>query len=124
MCSGAERGDHPRFLRGDDALDRSGRRPWAARPAVAGPLSDRAEPLHLTVEHVHASDGSIGRVQGLVIDPADRRVTHVLLQEGHLWGKHRVAIPIGAVTTVDVDGVRLSLTKDEVRALPPVELAS
>ena len=74
-------------------------------------------------EHVHATDGAIGRVQGLVIDPADHHVTHVLLQEGHLWGKHEIAIPIGAVTDVTADGVRLSLTKDEIRGLPPVELA-
>jgi len=72
-------------------------------------------------EHVHATDGQIGRVQGLVIDPSDHHVTHVLLDEGHLWGEKRVAIPISAVKTVD-DGVRLSLTKDEVRDLPPVEL--
>lgn len=72
-------------------------------------------------EHVHATDGGIGRVQGLVVDPADHRVTHVLLDEGHLWGKKEVAIPIGAVSGVD-DGVRLRLTKDEVAALPPVEL--
>jgi len=73
-------------------------------------------------EHVHATDGEIGRVQGLVVDPRDHRVTHVLLEEGHLWGKKDVAIPIGAVTGVD-DGVRLSLSKDEVRDLPEVELA-
>ena len=72
-------------------------------------------------QHVHASDGSIGRVQGLVVDPADHHVTHVLLDEGHFWGKKEVAIPIGAVTDV-TDGVRLSLTKDEVADLPPVEL--
>jgi len=72
-------------------------------------------------EHVHATDGDIGRVQGLVVDPADHHVTHVLLDEGHLWGKKEVAIPIGNVTGVD-DGVRLSLTKDEVADLPPVEL--
>jgi sporulation protein YlmC with PRC-barrel domain len=72
-------------------------------------------------EHVHARDGTIGRVQGLVIDPNDYHVTHVLLDEGHLWGEKSVAIPIGAVTGVD-DGVRLSLTKDEVRDLPPVDL--
>ncbi len=72
-------------------------------------------------EHVHASDGTIGRVQGLVIDPGDHHVTHVLLDEGHLWGEKRVAIPISAVRGVD-DGVRLSLTKDEVRDLPPVDL--
>jgi sporulation protein YlmC with PRC-barrel domain len=70
-------------------------------------------------EHVHAKDGTIGRVQGLVVDPSDHLVTHVLLDEGHLWGEKRVAIPISAVTSVE-DGVRLSLTKDEVRDLPPV----
>jgi sporulation protein YlmC with PRC-barrel domain len=73
-------------------------------------------------DHVHATDGTIGKVQGLVIDPADHHVTHVLLDEGHLWGKKRVAIPISAVTDVD-DGVRLTLTKDQVRDLPPVDLA-
>jgi sporulation protein YlmC with PRC-barrel domain len=72
-------------------------------------------------EHVHATDGAIGRVQGLVIDLSDHHVTHVLLDEGHLWGEKRVAIPIKAVTRVG-DGVRLSLTKDEVRDLPPVDL--
>lgn len=72
-------------------------------------------------EHVHATDGAIGRVQGLVVDPADHHVTHVLLDEGHLWGKKEVAIPIGAVTGI-TDGVRLSLTKDDVGALPAVEI--
>ncbi len=73
-------------------------------------------------EHVHATDGNIGRVQGLVIDPKDHHVTHVLLDEGHLWGKKEVAIPISAVKDVAADGVRLKLTKDEVRGLPPVDL--
>jgi sporulation protein YlmC with PRC-barrel domain len=72
-------------------------------------------------EHVHATDGDIGRVQGLVVDPADHHVTHVLLDEGHLWDKKEVAIPISAVRGVD-DGVRLNLTKDEIADLPPVEL--
>jgi sporulation protein YlmC with PRC-barrel domain len=73
-------------------------------------------------DQVHATDGAIGKVQGLVVDPADHHVTHVLLDEGHLWGKKRVAIPIGAVTDVK-DGVRLTFTKDQVRDLPPVDLA-
>lgn len=72
-------------------------------------------------EHVHATDGNIGRVQGLVIDPSDHHVTHILLDEGHLWGQKRVAIPIKTVTGIN-DGVRLNLTKDEVRDLPPVDL--
>ena len=74
-------------------------------------------------EHVHATDGNIGRVQGLVIDPKDHHVTHVLLEQGHLWGKREITIPIGAVRDVDADGVRLNLTRDEVRDLPAVDLA-
>jgi sporulation protein YlmC with PRC-barrel domain len=72
-------------------------------------------------DHVHATDGDIGQVQGLVIDPRDHHVTHVLLQEGHLWGRKDVAIPIGAVTGVD-DGIQLGITKDEVQDLPPVDI--
>ena len=72
-------------------------------------------------EHVHATDGDIGQVQGLVIDPRDHHVTHVLLQEGHLWGRKEVAIPISAVAGVD-DGIRLNITKHEVQDLPPVDI--
>jgi hypothetical protein len=72
-------------------------------------------------EHVHAVDGDIGRVQGLVMDRGDRRVTHVLLQDGHLWGRKEVAIPIGNVTGVD-DGIRLNITKQEVQDLPAVDI--
>ncbi len=72
-------------------------------------------------ERVHAADGEIGRVQGLVIDPADHHVTHVLLQEGHLWGRKEVAIPISAVASVE-DGIRLSITKQDVQDLPPVDI--
>jgi sporulation protein YlmC with PRC-barrel domain len=72
-------------------------------------------------EHVHATDADIGQVQGLVIDPSDRHVTHVLLQEGHFWGRKEVAIPIGAVVGVD-DGIRLNITKKEVQDLPAVDI--
>jgi len=72
---------------------------------------DRGEP-------VHALDGEIGRVQGLLVDPDSHRVTHVLLQEGHLWGRKTVSIPASAVTGVE-NGIRLSLTKKQVEDLPP-----
>jgi sporulation protein YlmC with PRC-barrel domain len=72
-------------------------------------------------QQVHATDGGIGRVQGLVIDRASHHVTHVLLQEGHLWGRKEVAIPIGAVTGIE-DGIQLTLTKQEVQDLPAVDV--
>jgi sporulation protein YlmC with PRC-barrel domain len=72
-------------------------------------------------DHVHATDGDIGLVQGLVIDPRSHSVTHVLLQEGHLWGRKEVAIPISSVARVD-DGIRLSISKQDVQDLPPVDI--
>jgi len=70
-------------------------------------------------DQVQATDGAIGSVQGLVVEEATHRVTHVLLQEGHLWGRKEVAIPIGAVTRVE-GGIELSLSKQQVEDLPPV----
>jgi hypothetical protein len=74
-------------------------------------------------DRVHATDGGIGRVRGLVIERDSHHVTHVLLEEGHLWGKKEVAIPIRAVTSVDLEeGIRLNLSKQEVQDLPPVDV--
>jgi len=70
-------------------------------------------------EPVHATDGEIGRVQGLVIQPANHHVTHVLLQQGHIWGRKQVAIPIGAVTGIE-HGIQLNMTKEEIQDLPAV----
>jgi len=70
-------------------------------------------------DQVHALDGEIGRVQGFLVNPGDDRVTHVLLLEGHLWGRKTVAIPISAVTVVDA-GIRVNLTKEQIGELPPV----
>jgi hypothetical protein len=70
---------------------------------------------------VLATDGDIGRVQGLVFDRASRRVTHVLLQEGHLWGRRQVAIPMSAVAST-VSGILLTISKRDVQALGPVDV--
>lgn len=70
-------------------------------------------------QRVQASDGEIGHVQGLVVDPEDQQVTYVLLQEGHLLGKRTVAIPISAVTRVG-HAVRVHLSRQELSDLPTV----
>jgi uncharacterized protein YrrD len=70
---------------------------------------------------VLAKDGEIGRVEGLVIDPGDHHVTHVLLQEGHLWGRKEVAIPISAVVDFGSE-IRIGITKQQVQDLPPVDV--
>ncbi len=71
---------------------------------------------------VCATDGDIGQVQGLVVEPGGHQVTHVLLQEGHMRGRKEVAIPIGAVTKIGTLLIHLSLTKHQVKDLPPVHV--
>jgi hypothetical protein len=103
----------------------------AARELQPGPhyvppddFSDRVPLGEVEVrrgDQVHATDGWIGSVQGLVIDPADHHVTHVLLAEGHLWGRKQVAIPITNASRVG-DSIRVELTKKQVEDLPPVGL--
>jgi sporulation protein YlmC with PRC-barrel domain len=73
-------------------------------------------------DRVSAADGEIGHVQGLVIDPGNNHVTHVLLREGHLWGRKQVTIPITAVTSIE-DGISVSLTKQQIEDLAPVPIA-
>jgi len=45
-------------------------------------------------------------------------VTHILLREGHLWGRRDIAIPVSAVTSADPI-IRLNITKKQVEELPP-----
>ena len=72
-------------------------------------------------EQLHATDGWIGDVEGLIVDGATRHVSHVLLKEGHLFGRKEVAVPIAAVASVTNDGIRLSMSKHEVSDLPAVD---
>jgi hypothetical protein len=80
----------------------------------AVPEGESEEDRHVRVQAV---DGRIGKLRGLAVDPADHRVTYVLLREGHLWGSREVAIPISAVASLD-DGIQLNVTKKQVEDLP------
>ncbi len=85
------------------------------------PDGDRGVAVHAVA--AQATDGAVGHLDGLVIDPGTHQVTHVLLREGHLWGRKDVAIPLSAVRDLDDDGLQLSVTKQEVGELPAVPIA-
>ncbi|MCA1217505.1 PRC-barrel domain-containing protein [Streptomyces sp. 8L] len=69
---------------------------------------------------VRASDGEAGRVHGLVVDDGDHTVTHVLLGEGHLWGRKTVAVPIADVERAGAT-IRVNYSKDQLKDLPAVD---
>jgi sporulation protein YlmC with PRC-barrel domain len=67
---------------------------------------------------VMAADGEyLGDVDGFLVDDGDH-ITHFVLERGHLWGRREVTVPIASVASVESDVVTLSLSKDEVGALP------
>jgi sporulation protein YlmC with PRC-barrel domain len=69
---------------------------------------------------VTSADGHrLGHVDGFLVDD-DEQITHVLLEQGHLWGRREVTIPIGDVAGVRPDAITLGLTKEAVGSLEPV----
>ena len=99
----------------------------AAFDALADADESRPDTLpsgHLAVrgdQHVHSTDGEIGKIRAVMLDAGTGQATHILLQEGHLWGKREVAIPWGSVTGLD-DGVHVSLTSEAIKELPAISL--
>ena len=102
----------------DDQVQRRGTGWLADPPSVTYDTLPAGEAGVRGGEHVHAADGDIGQIQGLVIDSGSHQVTHVLLQEGHVFGRKVVAIPIGAVTGAGENGIQLGITKQQVKDLP------
>lgn len=74
-------------------------------------------------EAVFATDGRIGRVDGVLLDRATGRVSHLLLREGHLFGRREVQVPAGLIARYEAEAVHLSVTKAAVDALPDLQAA-
>jgi len=102
--------------RGGEPGVQAGDAPWVSQTITTDRVPEGETEIPRG-EHVHASDGDIGRVQGIVVDPGTRHVTYVLLQEGHLLSRKEVRIPRDAVARVDEDGFHLSITRQDVQDL-------
>lgn len=68
--------------------------------------------------HVYACDGQIGRLDGFLTVPATGQITHLVLREGHLWGKKDVTIPVTQIDHMQEENVYLKLDKQSIGALP------
>ena len=67
---------------------------------------------------VQATDGRVGRVDELLVEPATGHITHLVLREGHLWGQKNVTIPVAQIDRIEEDTVYLKLDKQTVAKLP------
>jgi sporulation protein YlmC with PRC-barrel domain len=78
-------------------------------------IPEGAVELRRASEVFSSDDHRLGHVAGFVIGPDDR-ITQLVLERGHVWGRHLAAVPIAAVERVETDSVRLSLRRNEVAA--------
>ncbi len=71
---------------------------------------------------IEASDGKIGKLDELVLDPKTGAVTHLQMREGHLFGKKDVAIAVSDIDFTDGETIYLKLDKKTVKALPAIKV--
>lgn len=85
-------------------------------------------PGELTVQRgtrVEATDGYVGKVDEFVINPQNGHISHLVMREGHLWGKKDVIIPLSELAQMgktSEDTVFLKLNKQQVEKLPAFPL--
>jgi uncharacterized protein YrrD len=69
---------------------------------------------------VKATDGQVGKVDEFLVGPENDVITHLVLREGHLWGKKDITIPISEIDNIAEEAVYLKLDKKAIEALPAV----
>ena len=69
---------------------------------------------------VRATDGEVGKVDEFLVDPENDTISHLVLREGHLWGKKDVTIPVSEIDKINEEAVYLKLNKKAIESLPTV----
>jgi sporulation protein YlmC with PRC-barrel domain len=67
---------------------------------------------------IEAADGYVGKVDEFVVDAKTSQITHLVMREGHLWGKKDVIIPVYAISKSSREVVHLNLDKHQIESLP------
>ena len=69
---------------------------------------------------IDASDGKVGKLDEVVLNSKSGEVTHLLMQQGYLWGKKEVAVPVSTASSTAGGVIHLKLNKKAVGELPYV----
>jgi len=73
--------------------------------------------------HIHARNGDIGHVEGLLVDVHTWAVRYIVVNTSNWWMGHQVALPVKVIESVNwLDAtLTLSLTREAVKAAPPYD---
>lgn len=94
---------------------------YSAYPYTMLVEQERIPPGELAVHRhvrVKATDKQVGRVDEFLVNPADGRITHLVLRRGLLWGRKNVSIPVSEIGQIGEGVVHLQLDKSSVESLP------
>jgi len=98
--------------------------PYAMYDAMPMPLEHERIPAgEVAIRRgtpVKATDGQVGKVDEFLVDPENDVITHLILREGHLWGKKDVTIPVSEIKKIAEEAVYLKLDKKAIETLPTV----
>ncbi|MBT3259709.1 MAG: PRC-barrel domain-containing protein, partial [Deltaproteobacteria bacterium] len=71
---------------------------------------------------VFAKDERVGKVDEFLVEGKSGRITHLVLVEGHLWGKKDIAVPVNQIDRYEDGDVYLKIDKAQVESLPEFDV--
>jgi sporulation protein YlmC with PRC-barrel domain len=71
---------------------------------------------------VEATDGFVGRVDEFIVEPTQEQISHLVMREGHLWGKKDIVIPAEQIDRIEDNTVYLKLDKKSIEGLPAIPI--
>jgi hypothetical protein len=64
----------------------------------------------------------VGKVDEFLVEGKSGRITHLVLVEGHLWGKKDIAVPVNQIDRYEDGDVYLKIDKAQVESLPEFDV--
>jgi len=84
---------------------------------------ERIPPGELAIKlgaKVRAMDGAVGHLREFLVNPKTGNITHLVLREGHLWGKKDVTIDMSYIERIEEKCIYLMLNSVDIGRLPAV----
>jgi uncharacterized membrane protein len=105
----------PRYVGVDTAM------PYYSPELQTAPVERELVPegelaVHVGVA-VEATDGKVGELSELVTDQETGRISHLVLEEGHLWGKKQILLPVPMVESVVGGAIQLKVDKQTIASM-------